>query len=82
MKNKSLVSITDYSKEDYLEIIRVASEFEKIQFRTYYEDTLLLPFFEPSTRTRLSFESAVNKLGGRVIGFTDAGDIKRARANH
>lgn len=74
MKNKSLVSITDYSKEDYLEIIRVASEFEKnpIQdiLRGYVIATL---FFEPSTRTRLSFESAVNKLGGRVIGFTDAG---------
>ncbi|HPW65723.1 MAG TPA: aspartate carbamoyltransferase [Salinivirgaceae bacterium] len=72
MKNKSLVSITDYSKEDYLEIIRVASEFEKnpIQdiLRGYVVATL---FFEPSTRTRLSFESAVNKLGGRVIGFTD-----------
>ena len=74
MKNKSLVSITDYSKEDYLEIIRVASEFEKdpIQdiLRGYVIATL---FFEPSTWTRLSFVSAVNKLGGRVIGFTDAG---------
>ncbi|HON17906.1 MAG TPA: aspartate carbamoyltransferase [Salinivirgaceae bacterium] len=74
MKNKSLVSINDYSKEDYLEILNLAEEFEKnpVQdiLRGYVIATL---FFEPSTRTRLSFESAVNKLGGRIIGFTDAG---------
>ena len=73
MKHKSLISITDYSKEEYLKIIEMAAEFEKqpVQdiLKGYVVATL---FFEPSTRTRLSFESAVNKLGGRVIGFSDA----------
>jgi aspartate carbamoyltransferase catalytic subunit len=74
MKNKSLVSITDYTKEEYLEILRVAAEFEKKPVQNILEGMVVATlFFEPSTRTRLSFESAVNRLGGRIIGFTDAG---------
>jgi aspartate carbamoyltransferase catalytic subunit len=73
MKNRSLVSINDYSREEYLRILKLAGEFEKnpVQdiMKGYVVATL---FFEPSTRTRLSFESAVNRLGGRVIGFADA----------
>ena len=73
MKNKSLVSIDDYSKEDYIEILRVAAEFEKNPVQNILEGRVVATlFFEPSTRTRLSFESAVNRLGGRVIGFTDS----------
>jgi aspartate carbamoyltransferase catalytic subunit len=73
MKNRSLVSISDYSKEDYLKILDLAEEFEKNPrqeiLKGYVVATL---FFEPSTRTRLSFESAVNRLGGKVLGFADA----------
>jgi aspartate carbamoyltransferase catalytic subunit len=73
MKNKSLVSITDFSKEDYLRILDLAAEFERdpnqLLLKGYIVATL---FFEPSTRTRLSFESAVNYLGGRIIGFSDS----------
>lgn len=73
MKNRSLVSISDYSKEEYIKILDIAEEFEinprQSLLQGYVVATL---FFEPSTRTRLSFESAVNRLGGRVIGFTDA----------
>lgn len=73
MKNKSLVSIADYTKEEYLEILRVAAEFEKNPVQKILEGRVVATlFFEPSTRTRLSFESAVNRLGGRVIGFTDS----------
>ncbi len=73
MKNKSLVSIDDYSKEDYLKIIDLAEEFEKNPVSDILKGKVISTlFFEPSTRTRLSFESAVNKLGGRIIGFTDA----------
>lgn len=73
MINKSLVSITDYSKDDYLQILQTASEFEKNPNQKILEGKVVATlFFEPSTRTRLSFESAINRLGGRVIGFTDA----------
>jgi aspartate carbamoyltransferase catalytic subunit len=73
MKNKSLVSITDYSKEDYLRIIALAEEFEKSPNQSILSDKVVATlFFEPSTRTRLSFESAVLKLGGKVIGFSDS----------
>ena len=75
MKNKSLISIHDYSKEDYLRILELAGEFEKNprDYATLLAGKVIATlFFEPSTRTRLSFESAVQKLGGRIIGFTDS----------
>jgi aspartate carbamoyltransferase catalytic subunit len=73
MKNKSLVSINDYSKEEYLEILRIASEFEKEPIQDILKGKVIATLvFEPSTRTRLRFESAVNRLGGKIIGFTDA----------
>lgn len=73
MKNKSLVSITDYSKEEYLRILELAAEFEKKPTQPLLEGKVVATlFFEPSTRTRLSFESAVNRLSGRVLGFSDA----------
>ncbi len=73
MINRSLVSITDYSKDDYLKILQVAAEFEKNPNQKLLEGKVVATlFFEPSTRTRLSFETAINRLGGRVIGFSDA----------
>jgi aspartate carbamoyltransferase catalytic subunit len=73
MNNKSLVSIDDYTKEDYLRIIEIAEGFEKNPNQDILNGKVVASlFFEPSTRTRLSFESAINRLGGRVIGFFDA----------
>ena len=73
MKSNGLVSISDYSKDDILHILDVAADFEKNPGRRLLEGKLVATlFFEPSTRTRLSFETAVNRLGGRVIGFSDA----------
>lgn len=73
MKNKSLVSITDYTKDEYLRILALAEEFEHHPQPNLLQDKVVATlFFEPSTRTRLSFESAVVKLGGRVIGFSDS----------
>ncbi len=73
MKNKSLVSIVDFSKTDYLKILSTAAEFEKNSYQNLLNGKVIATlFFEPSTRTRLSFESAINRLGGRVIGFTDS----------
>ena len=68
----SIVSINDLSKEEIIRLLDNAAYFEQ------HPDSHLLDgkvvatlFFEPSTRTRLSFETAVNRLGGRVIGFSD-----------
>lgn len=73
MKNRSLVSINDYSKDEYLRILDIAEEFEKDPRQKILENFVVATlFFEPSTRTRLSFESAVNQLGGKIIGFSDA----------
>jgi len=73
MKNKSLVSINDYSKDDILHILDLAEGFEKDPRQKILSNYVIASlFFEPSTRTRLSFESAINQLGGRVIGFSDA----------
>jgi len=73
MKNRSLVSISDYSKEEYLKILDLAEEFEKNPRQELLKGNVVATlFFEPSTRTRLSFESAVNRLGGRILGFADS----------
>ncbi len=73
MKNRSLVSIADYSKDEIFKIIELAAKFEKNPIQKILDGKVVASlFFEPSTRTRLSFESAVNKLGGRIIGFSEA----------
>lgn len=73
MKNRSLVSINDFTKAEQLQILDRAEEFEKNPNQRILQGKVVASlFFEPSTRTRLSFESAVNRLGGRVIGFSDA----------
>ena len=74
MQNRSLVSITDYNKDDYLEILDRAAKFEANPIQNLLSDRLVATlFFEPSTRTRLSFETAVQRLGGKIIGFADVG---------
>ena len=75
MKDRSLISINDYSKEEILKIIELSSFFEKKENHNqdYLKGKVIATlFFEPSTRTRLSFETAINRLGGRVIGFSDS----------
>jgi len=73
MKARSLISITDFNKEEYLKIMRLAQDFESNPNQNLLEGKVIATlFFEPSTRTRLSFETAVNRLGGKVIGFSDS----------
>lgn len=73
MKNRSLVSITDYTKDEYIKILDLAETFEQQPTQKILEDYVVATlFFEPSTRTRLSFESAASRLGAKVIGFSDA----------
>ena len=69
---KNLISIQDFSKEEILHVLDVAKEFEKDREQDFLAGKVVAClFFEPSTRTRLSFEAAVNRLGARVIGFPD-----------
>jgi aspartate carbamoyltransferase catalytic subunit len=73
MKTRSLVSIDDLTTAEIMKILDLAAEFEKEPIQDILRGRVVATlFFEPSTRTRLSFESAVNKLGGKVIGFTDS----------
>lgn len=73
MKNRSLVSIDDFSKAEWLKILDLAEKFEKNPKQRILEGNVVATlFFEPSTRTRLSFESAASYLGAKVIGFSDA----------
>ncbi|MDD6253857.1 MAG: aspartate carbamoyltransferase [Candidatus Cryptobacteroides sp.] len=70
---KSLISIRDFSKDEILHILDVAKEFEQNREQNFLAGKVIAClFFEPSTRTRLSFEAAVNRLGARVIGFPDS----------
>lgn len=69
---KSLISIHDFTRDEMLHILDVASEFEQNRSQKILDGKVVAAlFFEPSTRTRLSFETAANRLGARVIGFSD-----------
>jgi len=70
-KGRDIVSINDFSKADILHILKVSQEMEKDKSDLLMGKILSVLFFEPSTRTRLSFESAMYRLGGKVIGFSD-----------
>lgn len=72
MKPKSLVNIDDYTRDDIMRIIETASKFKQHPNRSLLKGKVCgTLFFEPSTRTRLSFETAINRLEGRIIGFSD-----------
>jgi aspartate carbamoyltransferase catalytic subunit len=71
---RDLVSITDLSKEEIESILAAAARFQKVKKSDHLHGSLLANcFFEPSTRTRLSFEAAMHNLGGAVIGFAESG---------
>jgi len=73
MYKRDFVTIADLSKEKILYMIELAKEFEKHPNREILKGKVVATlFYEPSTRTRLSFETAANRLGARVIGFSDA----------
>ena len=75
---KNIISIRDFKKKDIEYILRVAEKMEPVA-RSKVIDNVLegkllgLLFYEPSTRTRLSFEAAMKRLGGGTIGFSEAG---------
>ena len=72
MENSSLVTIAQHSRDKILYLIEMAKEFEMHPNRKLLDGRIVATlFFEPSTRTRLSFETAANRLGAKVIGFAD-----------
>ncbi len=67
-----IISIRDLSKNEILHILDTAKKIEDNPDSRLLENKMMASlFFEPSTRTRLSFESAMRRLGGEVIGFAD-----------
>jgi aspartate carbamoyltransferase catalytic subunit len=77
---RDLISITDYSKEKYLKIMDLAAEFEANPNQDLLQGKVVASlFFEPSTRTRLSFETAISRLGGRIVGFADPGSSSTSK---
>ena len=75
-KGKDIISIKEFSKDVINFILQYAQKMVPYAKGEKYKDilrgkVLSSLFFEPSTRTRLSFESSMNRLGGKVIGFSD-----------
>ncbi|HII16349.1 TPA: aspartate carbamoyltransferase [Candidatus Woesearchaeota archaeon] len=68
-ENRDILSINDFSKEEILYVLEVAKRFEKPNYDLLKNKILATLFFEPSTRTRLSFTAAMQQLGGQVLGF-------------
>jgi aspartate carbamoyltransferase catalytic subunit len=72
MNKHNFVTIADLTREKILYMIELAEEFERHPNRELLKGRVVATlFFEPSPRTRLSFETAANRLGARVIGFAD-----------
>jgi aspartate carbamoyltransferase catalytic subunit len=74
---KNIISISDFSKDDIEYILRLSEKMEPIARSKKRSNVLSgkilgMLFYEPSTRTRLSFEAAMKRLGGSTIGFAEA----------
>jgi len=74
LKSKDIISILDFTKEEILYILDLSKRMEKVGSSDILKGKVLANlFFEPSTRTRLSFETAMKRLGGEVVGFDELG---------
>lgn len=73
--NRNIISIADLTREDMEQILEVAAELKQTPRPGLLQGKVIAScFFEASTRTRLSFETAVQRLGGTLIGFADGGN--------
>lgn len=69
---RDIISISDFTKGDMLAVLKVATEYKRVRPEQILKNKVMgACFFEPSTRTRLSFETAMQRLGGGVVGFAD-----------
>ena len=74
---KDILSLKDFEREEYMRIFEVADELAPFAANRENTDllkekTLVTAFYQPSTRTRLATEAAMHRLGGHVVGFSDA----------
>ena len=79
---RHLMSPLDLSKEELEDLLTIASDIEKNPKKYAHvcdDKRLATCFYEPSTRTRLSFEAAMMNLGGKVLGFSSAGSSSAAK---
>ena len=74
-RGRDIISVKDFSREEINYILKIAQAMEPVAAKgseMLKGKILATLFFEPSTRTRLSFEAAMHKLGGSTIGFAEA----------
>jgi aspartate carbamoyltransferase catalytic subunit len=74
---RDILTLQDFSREDFFRVFEVADDLrpharDRRNGKLLREKTLLTAFYQPSTRTRLSTEAAMHRLGGAVLGFSDA----------
>lgn len=70
---RNIISIAEFSRQDLELVVNTALKLKNNPQKNLLDGKLIAScFFEPSTRTRQSFETAIQRLGGRVIGFSDA----------
>lgn len=71
--NRDIIAIQDFSKDELLHVLETAKHLKSKRQPNLLQGNILgTCFYEPSTRTRLSFESAMHRLGGNVLGFADS----------
>lgn len=80
---RDIISLYDFSKDDIIKVLETAKKMEimPLQKKTRLLQGIIVAtlFFEPSTRTRLSFESAALQLGARIIGFSDPQNTSKSK---
>lgn len=84
-QGRHIIAISDFSRDEILHVLNVTEKLKKKSQPTLLNGYILGScFFEPSTRTRLSFESAMYRLGGSVVGFSDSNSlsIKKGESLH
>ncbi len=74
---RDILSLKDFERQDFMRVFQVAQDLEPYARDRHNGDllkdkTLVVAFYQTSTRTRLSMEGAMHRLGGHVIGFSDA----------
>ena len=85
LKNKDIISIKEFKNSEILDVLSVASDIKKNmkKYRGVLDGYILATaFFEPSTRTKLSFQSAMERLGGSVIDLPPEKASSRAKGEN